>query len=113
MTHVRTSPYYPQSNGKIERFHQTIKDECIRPGVQLSLDNVGKVVGRYINYYNAVRLHSSIGYVSSVDKLIGRDQEIFQERDGKCEAARKPRKQNRRKTFPGFNIPRKVDIQTA
>ena len=31
MTHVRTSPYYPQSNGKLERFHGTIKQECIRP----------------------------------------------------------------------------------
>jgi putative transposase len=32
MTHVRTSPYYPQSNGKIERWHKSLKSECIRPG---------------------------------------------------------------------------------
>jgi len=32
MTHVRTSPCYPQSNGKLERYHRTIKSECIRPG---------------------------------------------------------------------------------
>ncbi len=32
MTHVRTSPYYPQSNGKIERRHKSLKSECIRPG---------------------------------------------------------------------------------
>jgi putative transposase len=32
MTHVRTSPYYPQSNGKIERLHKSLKGECIRPG---------------------------------------------------------------------------------
>ncbi len=38
MTHVRTSPYYPQSSGKLERFHKTIKHECIRPKVPLSLD---------------------------------------------------------------------------
>jgi len=31
MTHVRTSPYYPQSNGKIESWHKTVKRECIRP----------------------------------------------------------------------------------
>jgi len=32
MTHVRTAPYYPQSNGKIERWHKSLKSECIRPG---------------------------------------------------------------------------------
>ena len=31
MTHVRTSPYYPQSNGKLERWHKSLKSECIRP----------------------------------------------------------------------------------
>ena len=37
MTHVRTSPYCPQSNGKIERWHKSLKGECIRPGTPLSL----------------------------------------------------------------------------
>ncbi len=36
MTHVRTSPYYPQSNGKIERWHKSLKGECIRPGTPLA-----------------------------------------------------------------------------
>ncbi len=36
MTHVRTSPYYPQSNGKLERFHKTLKGECIRPKTPLT-----------------------------------------------------------------------------
>ena len=36
MTHVRTSPYYPQSNGKIERWHKSLKAECIRPGTPLT-----------------------------------------------------------------------------
>jgi transposase InsO family protein len=98
MTHVRTSPFYPQSNGKLERFHQTIKGECIRPGVPLSLDDARRIVGKYIEHYNTVRLHSSIGFVAPADKLTGRDQEIFKERDRKLEAAREVRKQKRMKT---------------
>ena len=40
MTHVRTSPFYPQSNGKIERWHKSLKRECIRPR-----DRSGKAAG--------------------------------------------------------------------
>ena len=46
MTHVRTSPYYPQSNGKLERFHGSIKGECIRPGTPISLEDAMRIVGR-------------------------------------------------------------------
>lgn len=38
MAHVRTSPYGPQSNGKIERWHKTLKSECLRPRTPLSLE---------------------------------------------------------------------------
>lgn len=95
MTHVRTSPYYPQSNGKLERYHKTIKDECIRPGVPLSLDEARVMVEKFIAHYNNVRLHSAIGYIAPVDKLNGREQEIFKERDRKLEQARALRKKKR------------------
>ncbi len=96
MTHVRTSPYYPQSNGKLERFHGTIKHECIRPKVPLSLDDARKQVTEYICYYNDERLHSAIGYVAPKAKLEGREKLIFTERDRKLEVARDARKQKRR-----------------
>ncbi len=103
MTHVKTSPYYPQSNGKLERFHGTIKEECIRPGVPLSLDDARRMVQKYISYYNETRLHSAIGYVAPLDKLEGRDIEIFKERDRKLEAARELRKLKRQRTYPEIN----------
>ena len=96
MTHVRTSPYYPQSNGKIERFHQTLKGECIRQKTPLSLDGAKSVVSQYIDYYNNHRLHSAIGYITPKDKLLGRANEIHQERDHKLEMAREVRKLKRR-----------------
>lgn len=102
MTHVRTSPFYPQSNGKLERFHKTIKTECIRPGTPLSLDDARRIVEKYIEYYNTVRLHSAIGFIAPADKLSGRDQEIFKERDRKLEAARELRKQKRQQVHPGI-----------
>lgn len=97
MTHVKTSPFYPQSNGKIERWHQSLKRECIRPGVPLSLEDARRLVVGYIDYYNRVRLHSALGYVTPQDKLEGREKEIFADRDLKLEAARALRQERRQK----------------
>lgn len=95
MTHVKTSPNYPQSNGKIERWHQSLKSECLRPGTPLSLDDARRLVSAYVEHYNTVRLHSAIGYVTPQDMLEGRQQEIFHERDQKLEAARELRRLRR------------------
>ncbi len=95
MTHVRTSPYYPQSNGKLERFHKTIKGECIRVLVPLSLDDARRIVSDYVVHYNESRLHSAVGYVTPKDMLEGRDKEIHAERDRKLAEARERRKQMR------------------
>jgi putative transposase len=95
MTHVKTSPYYPQSNGKIERLHKTLKGDCIRTQTPLTLEDARRVVARYVEHYNTVRLHSAIGYVTPQVKLEGREKEIFAARDRKLEAARERRKQER------------------
>ena len=95
LTHVRTSPYYPQSNGKLERYHGTIKTECIRPSTPLSLEEALRIVTRYVEHYNQVRLHSAIGYLTPADKLAGREAEIFAARDRKLAEARERRKTRR------------------
>lgn len=112
MTHVRTSPHYPQSNGKIERWHQSIKAECIRPGVPLSLEDAQRIVGLWVNHYNTVRLHSAIGYITPLDKLEGREAQIFAERDRKLEQARLKRQQHRQQaqqTASGMETPATVN----
>ena len=81
MRHVRTSPYYPQSNGKIERWHQSLKSECIRPSTPLAADEV--------------RLHSAIGYVTPNDMLAGRQTAIHSKRDRKLEEAPRQRQLRR------------------
>jgi transposase InsO family protein len=95
MTHVKTSPYYPQSNGKIERWHRTLKGDCIRTQTPLTLEDARRIVARYVEHYNGVRLHSALGYVTPKDKLEGREALIFAERDRKLEQARQRRKQKR------------------
>jgi len=95
MDHVRTSPYYPESNGKLERWHQSLKRECIRPKTPLSLEDARRVVANFVNHYNTKRLHSAIGYITPEDKLNGKQEIIFAERERRLSAARERRAKNR------------------
>jgi putative transposase len=95
ITHVRTSPYYPQSNGKLERWHGSLKRECVRPASPGSLEEARRRVAQFVEHYNQVRLHSAIGYITPADKLNGLDDVIFAERDRKLEDARLRRQQAR------------------
>jgi putative transposase len=95
LTHVRTSPYYPQSNGKIERWHRTLKADCIRPQTPLCVEDARQLIEKFVAHYNTVRLHSAISYVTPADKLAGQEQAIFAARDRKLEEARTRRKLNR------------------
>jgi transposase InsO family protein len=92
MTHVRTSPYYPQSNGKMERFNQSLKRECIRPRTPVSVDDARHVTAGYVGTYNDQRLHGAIGYVTPKDKLEGRAEAIQAERQRKLLEAQQRRK---------------------
>ena len=95
MTHVRTSPYYPQSNGKLERWHKSLKGECMRPGVPLTPEDARRLIECYVEQYNTVRLHSAIGFVTPADMLAGRQNEIHAARDRKLEQARQQRQLRR------------------
>ena len=68
-----------------------MKGECVRPGSPLSLQEARELVEKYIQNYNEKRLHSAIGYVTPMDKLEGRENKIFQQRDKKLEEAREKR----------------------
>lgn len=103
MSHVRTSPYYPQSNGKLERYHRTLKGDCIRQREISSQEGAKKEVSAFVMHYNDSRLHSAIGYVTPKDKLTGRDQEVLKAREEKLAAARAERK--RKRLTEEVNIP--------
>jgi len=97
-SHVYTSPHYPQSNGKLERFHRTLKEDCLRPQTPLTLEDARRVTAQYIEHYNEVRLHSAIGFITPRAKLEGRGREIFMERDRKLREARELRARRREAT---------------
>ena len=94
-SHVLCSPHYPQSNGKIERFHRTLKEQAIRPKTPLSLEDAKRVTQTFIDHYNQTRLHSALGYVTPADRLANRHRALFQQRDQKLETARQNRKLKR------------------
>ena len=71
LRHVRTSPYYPQSNGKLKRWHGTLKQEYIRPSCPATVEEARRRVRAYVDHYNQVRLHRAIAYITPADKLAG------------------------------------------
>lgn len=91
-THVFCSPHYPQSNGKLERFHRTLKEQAIRPKTPLTLEDAKRITGEFIDHYNHVRLHSALGYIAPMDRMKERHKEIHANRDKKLETAREMRK---------------------
>ncbi len=95
MTHVKTSPYYPQSNGKLERWHRSLKAECIRPGTPLTPQDARRLIQQYVDHYNTVRLHSAIGFVTPLDMLEGWQAAIHAARDLKLDEARRQRQLRR------------------
>jgi len=79
-----------------ERWHGSLKDECIRRTCPSTKDEAERRIQSYVTHYNNVRLHSAFGYITPADRLAGLDDVIAQERDRKLEEARTRREQHRR-----------------
>jgi hypothetical protein len=109
LTHVKTSPYYPQSNGKIERWHKSLKADCIRPGTPLDIEQARRLIADFVEHYNTVRLHSAIGYITPQDKLLGKEKAIFAARDQKLAQARRQRK-IKRQNQPALSVSTQLDF---
>ena len=93
LQHIKTSIAYPQSNGKIERFHRSINSECLTSHSMIDLEDARKQVDLYIKYYNTKRLHSSLFYITPKDFLNNRTGEILKTRQKKLDTAAENRKQ--------------------
>ena len=79
MDHTRGAPYHPQTQGKIERWHQTLKNRILLENYYLPGDLEAQI-GRFIEYYNHNRYHESLDNLTPADVYFGRGQAILQER---------------------------------
>lgn len=95
LDHVRTRVHHPQSNGKLERWHRSLEEECLRQKALLGLDDARRIIGEYVTYYNTQRLHSALFYLTPEDFLTGRVTSRLNERNDKLHKAKEHRKMNR------------------
>lgn len=89
-----TSPYYPQSNGKLERCNKTVK-AFLRTTYLANVEEARKFITEFVEYHNTIRLNSAIGYVAPADKLAGRAEAIQEKRDLGLSAAAAKRRECR------------------
>jgi putative transposase len=77
--HILAAPFHPQTNGKLERYHQTIKQEVNQVPYELP-SQLERALADFVDYYNFRRYHKALGDVAPADVLYGRREQILQRR---------------------------------
>ncbi len=80
MDHVRGAPHHPQTQGKIERWHQTMKNRVLLENYFLPGD-LERQIGTFVDYYNNRRYHESLGNLTPADVYHGRGAKILKMRE--------------------------------
>ena len=77
--HILAAPFHPQTNGKLERYQQSVKREVNQIPYELS-SQLEEAIAGFVDYYNFRRYHKALGNVTPVDVLHGRKEQILQRR---------------------------------
>ena len=80
MIHTRGRPYHPQTQGKIERYHRTLKNR-IKLHHYWSVEQLEREIASFIEFYNNERVHESLKNVTPADMYYGRQEKILSLRD--------------------------------
>ena len=80
MEHVRGAPFHPQTQGKIERWHQTLKNRILLEHYDLPGD-LERQVAAFVEHYNHARYHESLGNLTPADVYFGRAEAVLLERE--------------------------------
>ena len=97
MDHIRGAPYHPQTQGKIERWHQTLKNRILLENYYLPGDLEAQI-GTFIDHYNHHRYHESLDNLTPADIHFGRGQTILLERERTKRRTIEQRRLHHRKT---------------
>lgn len=80
MDHTRGRPYHPQTQGKIERWHRSLKNQILLENYYLPGD-LEQRIGEFVDYYNHERYHESLNNLTPADVYYGRGQQVLDRRE--------------------------------
>ena len=80
MTHTRGRPYHPMTQGKIERWHRSLKNQVLLDNYYLP-GQLEQRIEQFVSHYNTRRYHESLNNLTPEDVYLGRGQAILNERD--------------------------------
>lgn len=91
LEHIRIRTYHPESNGLVERFHRSTREELDSADLA-NLSVAREIIGRWVESYNVVRLHAGLGYLRPADYFSGDPAKCRAVRAEKLERARRERR---------------------